>query len=48
MANETNFVRGIDSKMEDRGLNGRKNMFKPSAPAGFVRPKPVPVPQKSK
>ena len=44
MANES-----VQAKVtESKSRSVRTNRFKPSAPAGFVRPKPVPVPAKSK
>lgn len=46
MANERSIA--MDSKKEIRSLSGKTGSFKPSAPTGYVRPKPVPVPQKSK
>jgi len=48
MANRTLRAIAMDGKKEERGLSGKTGAFKPSVPAGYVRPKPVPVPQKSK
>jgi hypothetical protein len=49
LANETVYARVTESKKEDRSASGSKRGgFKPSTPAGYVRPKPVIVPAKTK
>jgi hypothetical protein len=49
VANEAVYTRVTESKKEERGLSGNKSAgFKPSTPAGYVRPKPVAVPAKTK
>lgn len=48
MPNKTVTVVAMDSKSENRGVGGKSSGFEPSVPAGYVRPKAVPVPSKSK